>query len=358
MALLWCDAFDGYGDKNNDDIEPSDVLSWKYYVRSYSSYTHTLDEGRFLNGCIRISTLHPGQYWELRPPDLTNNSTLIAGVAFKIYTSSLGRYSQQWPLLTFWDGTTKCLSLVLGANAYPLVIDGNENILGLGRVNIERGTWHYYEMKAYCHETEGTVEVRINSCPVIKLENINTKIGSNNYFTRGGIGGDEEIQSVRWSNLDDFYVCDGSGNVNNDFLEAPTVAHLFPDGDDSVNFATTGNGDYETHFEQVNTRHAHPDTDYIEDDNTGNRDIFTYDNLTSNFTNIYGAIGWTASESINSSVTYKMVCSSNGTEELSANITPSSGNQTNKFILEENPDTSNAWTLPTINAMKFGLEIQ
>jgi hypothetical protein len=168
-----------------------------------------------------------------------------------------------------------------------------------------------------------------------------------------------DLERKASSILDDFYVCDGTGATNNNFLGPVTVRTLFPDGDDTAKFSVTGNANYSTHYEQLNDNHeSHPTTDYVEDGTTGNRDIYTLDNSVDNFDTIYGVIGWGYTKYIDSAINYRLVASSNGTENESSNITALSDWHYDRHVLETNPDTSNAWTDSTINAFKFGFEVQ
>jgi hypothetical protein len=53
------------------------------------------------------------------------------------------------------------------------------------------------------------------------------------------------------------------------------------------------------------------------------------------------------------------VFSSNGTELESSNMSANtSTNKTSYFVVEDDPDTSSDWTSATINALKFGIELQ
>jgi hypothetical protein len=243
---------------------------------------------------------------------------------------------------------------------YSLYVrDGDDETLDIIRVPFDGRDWNYVEMKATAHSSNGSVEVRVNSCPVINLTGIKTDFDSNGYYPTVWMGNDEYPRGNINATFDDFYLCDGSGNRNNDFLgPLTTVATLFPDGDDSTNFATTGNANHATHYEHVTGNGPRWDTDYIQDDTTGNRDIFTMDN-TPNYTEINGLITWSLSEGITSNTDYSQVLISGNTENQSSNFTAEDGEKiTHKTVWEEDPNTSNQWTLSSVNSIKYGVEVK
>lgn len=356
MALIWCDGFTGYGSANNSAPSPSGIIGAKYRdkLQSEDRQDVLIDGGRITGDCLELENVVYD--WIMRADAMTSNNIIIAGIAYYITDASNTSKESLWPILSFTYGSNVNINLFLGDNKSIAISDNNENILGFASVTLPKFDWSYIEMKVYHHSSDGTVEVRVNSCPVLVLTSINT-VTSGNTSNVCAIGSTSDRYDTDESRICDFYVCDGSGSKNNDFLGPVTVDTLFPDGDDTTEFDTTGNGNYTTHYEQINGKDALWDTDYIEDNTTGNQDIFTYQD-TQNFATVHGVIGWTVASYNSTSTTYKMLCESNGSNSTSANISPGEDFQTDKFILEDDPDTSNAWTSSTINAMKFGLEIQ
>jgi hypothetical protein len=355
MTLLWADSYNTYGDVDNDAPDPG-TFPTKYARAYHIAYGDWRSSGRYLAGAYE--TAAQPYHTEMTTQNVTTNATMIAGIAIWPYSSYANTGDNDWPILCFESGTTKYVELALTVDGL-LLKNGSGTVLGVARYVFYKQDWNYIEMKAYCHDTNGTVEVRINGCPVISVSNVDTKNGSNAYFTRCSIGDNRDVNNFAYGKIDDFYVCDGAGSKNNDFLGPSTaVACLFPDGDSSVNFATTGNANYANHYQQVGYTNALWTTDYVEDSTTGNRDIFTLD-ASPNFNDIYGVIGWVLAEGRTSTQNYHQVISSNGTETESSNFTVTvSSNTTSRFVVEDDPDTSNAWTPATVNAALFGIELQ
>jgi hypothetical protein len=99
-------------------------------------------------------------------------------------------------------------------------------------------------------------------------------------------------------------------------------------------------------------------TDWVADDTVGAEDLFDIDNQTDVLETRHGVMVWACAKYEDAPATYKMVVSSNGTETKSANITCGSDWQYDGFVVEDDPDTSNAWDQTGINAMLTGFEVQ
>lgn len=358
MALLWCDGFDTYGDAFNTAPQPTGILATKYEFVNNESQYDIESSGPVSGNYLEM----PGTPYQaiLTTKDITTNAIMIAGVRLYKYNTSLSA-DDDFALLTFRDGTQANVGLVISSDSLWVTTNGhgNYNFICGCRSKMLLSKWNYIEMKAYCHNTDGYVIVRVNGAPIITVNNIDTQFGSNAYFTRCSLGDNRNVVTFTRSGVDDFYVCDGTGNKNNDFLGPITVHTIFPDGDDTVNFATTGNANYANHYQQVNSNDAMWGTDYVQDATSGNRDIFTMQD-TLNFANIHSIVGNAVASGITSDSNYKQVVSSNGTEvESTTNFLAStSANYTSRFVVEDDPDTSSAWTPATVNSVKFGIEIQ
>jgi hypothetical protein len=359
MTLLWCDGYEGYGVVNNNDPDPSGIMSQKYeFVDNASRFV--IREDGAIKRTDWFMYLSDSAYTSvMRTPDITTNTTVIAGIAIRPYDAEALTNDWSWPLFCFKNSSGEmCAELVMGLGTFFVKGIDNE-YLGGTRAVLARRNWSYVEMKVYSHATNGTIEVRINGCPVFDLTSVNT-INASGAITKVSVGDSHAIEGNQYAGIDDFYVCDGEGSKNNDFLSEVTVKSIFPDGDDSVNFSATGNGSYATNYQQVGFGNSLPTTDWVMEDTTGNKDIYTLDDSTINFDTIHGVVGWANSRYETTPATYKMICDSAGTETESANITPSSGSvfQTDIFVVEDDPDAASAWVNSTINAMKFGYEVQ
>jgi hypothetical protein len=355
MALLWCDGFEGYGDTDGVDLSPTGVLADKY--RSVASEDRLTNRTTGRNGAALecSDTLNPTFF---KTYHIATTDTVICGVAYYFQPKPDWNRATFWPLFRFENGGGNHCASVSTTDTGFYLRDAAGNFVSATRVNLEESKYNYVELKIYSHPTAGTMELRVNGCPVASISSVNTQAASGGAVTSVQIGYATDIFHKRGSRLDDFYVCDDSGSVNNDFLGDITVRTLFPNGDDTTQFATTGNGSYATHYEQVNFPDALPASDWIQDGSTGNRDIFTLDDSTDDFATVYGVMGFAYTRYDSSANNYRIVFDSNGTESESANIAASSAYRYDSYLLELDPDTSTAWTDSTVNALKIGVEVQ
>jgi len=357
MALVWVDGFEGYGSTNNSAPSPSGILDDKY-----QNTTNESQYRKFNAGDVRTDwslRLAPAAYYQrTQTQDVISGDTTIAGLGF--YPYQVGGYTDvaDWPLLCFKNSSDEMNVELIYLNGSFFVNGPNSTYLGGTRVNIEAQEYHFVEMKVYHHATNGTVDVRVNNCPVLSLSSVNT-INTGGATDRVGIGdAGHTLGHAQYSRIDDFYVCDGSGSKNNDFLGDLTIRTLWPDGDNTTQFATTGNGSKSTHYEQVNMEETLRSTDYVEDGTSGNRDKFTFEDTSDGFDTIHGIMLWAQANYVTSATNYRLLVDSNGTEDESANIAASASFTYDGNVWEDDPDTSTAWTSSTINALIAGFEVQ
>jgi hypothetical protein len=357
MALLWCDGFEGYGPSGVPT--PTDVLADKYDFVGHEVKIDIVTTNSHTDRSLRTSDLSTSWVTSFRTPSITSGNTVICGVGFWFPYAGSFDYASYWSLFVFYNDSGNICAIVDTTDTGISVRDAAGNTIGGTRCLMLYQDWCYVEAKVYSHATAGTVDIRLNGCSVFSASSVNT-LNTGGAITKVMLGTSEtDLDRKSSSLLDNFYVCDGAGAANNDFLGPVTVRTLFPDGDDIVQFAVTGNANYSTHFEQMNDNYeSYPTTDYVEDGTTGNRDIYTLDNSVDNFATVYGVIGWGYAKYIGGAINYRLVASSNGTENESSNIAASSDWHYDRHVLETDPDTSNAWTDSTINALKFGFEVQ
>jgi hypothetical protein len=354
MALIWCDGFEGYGVSNGVDLVPLGVFADKYSnVDQENTFTNRT-AGRHDYAFECSSTLNPTQF---ATGNIATGNTVICGIAFNFQDKPDWQRETFRPLFRFENAAGNFCGSVTCSDTGLYFRDAVGDAVGMTRANLTYGEYHYVEAKIFSDATSGTVEIRVNGCPILNLASVNT-LNTGGAITNVMVGYSQDIFHKADTNLDDYYVCDGSGSTNNDFLGDVTVRTLYPDGDNTTQFSTTGNGGYSTHYEQVNYGDALPASDWVEDASTGNRDIYTMDDSTDNFATVFGVVGWVYARYDTGASTYHIVCDSNGTESESGDIVASSVYRHDSFILENDPDIASAWTDATINAVKFGFEVQ
>lgn len=228
-----------------------------------------------------------------------------------------------------------------------------------------RGVEGYLEWKVYLHDTNGTWEVRWNGDTIFSDTNKDTKY-------RGDTTGANRARFVSLNStntateegfrISDIYICDDAGSVNNDFIGPCRVLTLHPDADgDDEDWSTSSGSDS---YALVNeTSPADDDSDYIEDSTTGNRSLFTYDNVPTGMgSNIKGVQLCTLAR-ITDATNYdlKNTVKSGSSLYYDSAVTIDQQSYTDmeqqKWIMETDPDTAAAWTESGLNAVQCGVEV-
>jgi len=353
MALLWIEGFEGL----DDEFDPGWNQSPEIYigmVRKYELVGSTfgnlsqLTAGRFGGYAIK---LFPGTnvYWQTHP--LTTDRTLIVGTALYLGTRNGANPAR---LFTMYDGDNlEGMNLRLNDDAeYLEVWRGNTLLNILTGQMIPEAEWFYIEFKVYCDDSAGTWEVRLNGNLLGNDSGVDTKGSITNYH-----------QAVRWDTnysqiqYDDIYVCDGTGTKNNDFLGVMRVVPGWPGTDHTIEWETmVGAPD---HSRAVNEIESDDDSLYIEDDDTGNRDIFDYENIIESLGPVAGVMLSTlCRETDAQNFDLINVVRSGGTEYDQPSQQVGSTSYVHRYdILESDPDTGLDWTQATVNAAQFGVKV-
>jgi hypothetical protein len=220
-------------------------------------------EGRTGGYCARQSV---GK--TLTTPILTTkHPTLIVGHAISFQNNS-GSYAS----IIFRDNGVTGVRVTFNYLASNIeVYVGSELVDTVTLTNsFEHDVWYYFEAKVYCHDTNGTIEVRINETTIISLTDINTKVGTDSYYN-----------VIRFDfyyiYIDDMYICDGSGTAVNDFQGVCRIIGLFPDADTDTVEWTPNSGSI--HYNRIN---ENPDTTttYLSSASQNLTDLFSYPSLT------------------------------------------------------------------------------
>lgn len=230
---------------------------------------------------------------------------------------------------SFSTGTT----LAVSTNAFPAL------------------TWNFIEVKLTIADSGGVFQVRVNESMWIDFtgDTKQTTLEGATRITLYGRGTDCAI--------DDLYICDGSGSLNNDFLGDVRVDTVRPIGDGHhTEFSRQGGS---SNWENVDdTTTIDEEASYNYSNTIGHRDVLDCGSLPSVTGNILGIqINMTARKDDAGGRTLRALAriSGNDYEGVSQNI----GTSYRVFsdIFEKNPDTDSAWIEGEINAAEYGYKV-
>jgi hypothetical protein len=212
--------------------------------------------------------------------------------------------------------------------------------------------WNYIEVKAYIHDSAGTVEVRVDGNTVLSLSGIDTDPW--NHDTVQGV----QFTIDRTCMYDDIYVCDGDGPApHNDFLGPCRIEGISLYGDEPSNqWDASGPS---SHVSYLNEVILDDDASYVETDVSGSVDMFSWGSLYPSLevlglqlnacTRTLAAHGWELYFRIDSNGTIEDFDSG---DEYSAH----EYYQMNYGISTIDPDTGVVWTPEGINNATFGVK--
>lgn len=231
----------------------------------------------------------------------------------------------------------------------------------LGSVSIpslQANQWYYFECQVTLSDTVGAVTVKQNGTTVVSLTGIDTKNGGTNSTIDTLL---MNWYSGGWSDrhmyVDDLYITNGAGSVNNGFLGDIAVETLYPSGDGSSSQWVGSDGNSVNNSLLVDEATPDP-ADYVQSGTTGNRDLYAYTNLSRSAGSIYGvqvASYTQATDSGGRNVKNAIKSSSTTTTGTDQPVTTTYDPKVD--IFETDPNTTAAWAIAGVNAAEFGVEV-
>jgi len=150
------------------------------------------------------------------------------------------------------EGPTTSISFVTSGTEQCIVNLGAENITfetSFSGTTISgcmvSGTWNYVEAKINFDDTNGSVDIRVDEGNVLNLSSVSTTVSGANTIDSIRIyssdGQKSDYMESVYSHIDDLYICNTSGSINNDFLGVCLVDVAFPS-------ASGTNNDYDIRY--------------------------------------------------------------------------------------------------------------
>lgn len=175
---------------------------------------------------------------------------------------------------------TECGRLTLNSNgSLTLAAGSSGGVPSISTITSPVGiilanTTYYIEVRYKLSDTVGQLEIKVNGGIVAQSAIGDTKPANSTSFDRCHFGDTGGLTNFRPC-FDDFYVCDTTGSVNNNYLGDVRVRLIRPDGNGNssqfVNSAATSVNNY-TYVDEQNV----DDADYVESTTDGDKDTYTF----------------------------------------------------------------------------------
>jgi hypothetical protein len=352
MALKWIEGFDYWSTAEAGLLYPD----WSNNARLVIE-TGSVRYGTRGLRAFATSGGSAGYGWIRRSIGGTED-TVITGFAFRPVTNSNGT-SQ---FMALYEGTTLHVDLRIstGAGSYDLSATMNGTPLGSTvTAAFTDNVWHYVEVKCLIHDTAGTLEVRINGVAVLNLTSQDTKNGGTGFIDRIqlGVTANPANGNDYDFDYDDWYICDDTGSLNNNFLGDIRVAALFPSGAGTTTQWTPSAGSNFQNLEEVG---PDGDTTYNSETTASDIDLFAMDNLPTNATTVAGIKEIAYHRKDDAGVrTLRHVVRTGATNYEGSDISVSdSYTYTGVALRETNPNTTVAWTQSDVDGLEAGYKLQ
>jgi len=336
MALRFMDGFDHYA-------VPADI------PRKYTSYN---DSGSSI-GLTGITGRRAGSTaLQLRVSidyvslTLDDQQTWIVGFAVNLSGS------EGTDLVRFYDNTGAVQAALAISSGGMLQLYRGGTLLATATTALAINTWAYIETKLTIADSGGVFEARLNESVVVTFTGDTKQSSTINTANRIYFVGRGSKNAI-----DDLYICDGTGTVNNGYLGDCRVDSLKPVGVGTyAEFTPQGAA---SNWDCVDEVPYDVDATYNATNVTGKRDSFDCSNLAA----IAGAISGVmlsimARKDDAGSRSLRSLTRVGGADYEGATIPVGTDYRYALQVVEQNPNTSTAWTDTAINGAEFGYKLQ
>lgn len=350
MALRFIDA----GGRSYGAVGASNVTLLSYWTGTNGGWAVQAGGSRITGSCLRSPSWNATGLWK-------NIDTLsqTAGIALACRINS-GLPNSMGTLFGFLDGTGLQVELRTSNDGY-LRVTRNGTIIATSAMVVSPNVYNHYEMKVKIDPSVGTVEVRLNSVPVIgPLTGLNTRgtttsnvngmfIGSWNSISGYSVDYDDIIM---WDSV----ATDANGMTDvSDWIGDCRVECLFPSSAGNASqFTPDSAGANYTKVSEVT-----PDiTSYVESGTVGHVDLYHIPDLPANVSSVKGvaAIYYARKTDIGRRGIKSVLQSAGGNLTHASEFNLADGYTYNFCGFGQNPNNASPipWTAAGVNQLQMG----
>jgi hypothetical protein len=236
----------------------------------------------------------------------------------------------------------------------------DNTLLATGTTTINIDTWYHLEAKITVSDSTsaGDCIVKING-----NEDINLGAGNDTRnFSSEGLDVLVFIASTTvYSStfIDNLFILNDSGSINNDFIGECLVECKRPDGNGSSSQWDGSDGNQVDNYLLVDEQFV-DESDYLEAQNSGELDLFDYGDISVGVSvdEIYGVGSKSFINKLNSgSRRIRQMCRSGGSNYNGDDLYLPTGVHFNSQLWETDPDTAALWTKTNFNSAQFGIKV-
>lgn len=281
MANLVTEGFDWF--PSGQSSAQRQLLLGANNMFQHGTVVPDVDTGRFGFGAglsYNFSTVSGGGDPFTVVPIGAAISTGFMGVAMFVYPDM---DTNNGALLGFFDGVSNGpqLTLLFAANGVIKVYRGDTSGAFLGSSiagAYQNKEWFHIEAKPVIATSGGTIEIRVNTVPVVQITGANTQNTANAYFDSIFVGGHIPVNFTQvHCTFDDLFVNDTTGTSNNNWSGNLRVKTQFMIANGATdNMTIGGTSPAATNWQSV-LNQSLDDTKYVYSATVGNLDLYTPD---------------------------------------------------------------------------------
>lgn len=343
-GLLFMEGFETFGANGDTGSALQAIITQKWNEISFSTGAK-LSDAAYEGQGLCLDSVGGSAAYRLTQTISVTTAELIIGWAW--YTGTL---SSSYYLYEGFTSQQVIGLYALNTGGFSIYHGGGSHDTATGLVTAN--TWYYVELKykvadspdgyweLYLDGTLADSETGIDTKPAVSV--LHTPSVHTFYARNPG------------TRFDDMYIYDNTGDVQEPYGPVKIRA-LLPDGDDTTDWTSTG----ANHYDQVND--IPTDTaNYIESDTANDIDLFTFANsvdpdnwpILGVQLNVYAAVTDVGL------FTLEGIADSNDTQDVVNEVIIDHLGGQYCFIFEDDPETSNAWTMDQLNDAKFGVGVE
>ena len=350
MTLLAAYGMDMYNTKTDFFTEPD------WTATTDTNISIQTNQGRFGQGTLRL--IGSGGLGDVATLDIPSApTTLFFGASIKI-----ANYNHDTDILRFLEGANEHMKLRISNvnNNIELWVNGSL----IRNFDVTTGFWHRLEIKLFVDNTNGIVDILIDrafgtdfstAILVSSLFDGDTQAGASattdtiQFISNPAASLETEIL---W---DDITLNDDAGTTNNTWMGDIKIQTLRPNSDTAQNDMVPSIGI--VNFSLVDESPGPDISDFVIPENVSDKDLYAATNLSGTVTKVNAVqVKAFAQAGSTGSPTISLLVNSGPTEGAGASQALVAASQFHNEIFEEDPNTSGAWNVNTVNAVQIGVE--
>lgn len=223
-------------------------------------------------------------------------------------------------------------------------------------------SWHYVEMGAKIHNTAGWVELRQDGITIGRFDGDTSHTGSVDglidrvLFHQSGSAASSDYF------IDDVYILNEQGTVNNSWLGDTRCYPLYPDGNGNYSELVGSDGNSTDNYLLVDEVGTPVTTDYVGSATAGEKDSYTFQDLPVTLGTIRGVeVRMHAAKDDTGTKQIRSVTRRSGTDSFGPDHVLAAVPlwQTHHDIQELDPHAGpGAWTITNVNDTEWGVEVR